>query len=240
MSKGKIIGLVIAVVVIIVAVAGFAIYRNQKVNNETTNNEISKNNQNSEQVTNTEEDNETLNNEGDENMDNENSNQENTTSNGKVLIAYFSWAKHTEKMANVIKEQTGADVAEIVRVKDYPTDYNECTEVALEEKNNKERPAIKDLGVNLDDYDTIFVGYPNWWGDMPMPVYTFLEKNNFNGKTVIPFMTSYSSGTSGTFNTIKSIANGANVLEGIHIYQSKIDQNNYENDIITWLNGLNY
>ena len=163
MSKGKIIGLVIAIVVIIVAVAGFAIYRNQKVNNETTNNEISKNNQNSEQVTNTEEDNETLNNEGDENMDNENSNQENTTSNGKVLIAYFSWAKHTEKMANVIKEQTGADVAEIVRVKDYPTDYNECTEVALEEKNNKERPEIKDLGVNLDDYDTIFVGYPNWW-----------------------------------------------------------------------------
>ena len=240
MSKGKIIGLVIAVVVIIVAVAGFAIYRNQKVNNETTNNEISKNNQNSEQVTNTEEDNETLNNEGDENMDNENSNQENTTSNGKVLIAYFSWAKHTEKMANVIKEQTGADVAEIVRVKDYPTDYNECTEVALEEKNNKERPEIKDLGVNLDDYDTIFVGYPNWWGDMPMPVYTFLEKNNFNGKTVIPFMTSYSSGTSGTFNTIKSIANGANVLEGIHIYQRDIDNNDYENDMISWLNGLNY
>ena len=240
MSKGKIIGLVIAIVVIIVAVAGFAIYRNQKVNNETTNNEISKNNQNSEQVTNTEEDNETLNNEGDENMDNENSNQENTTSNGKVLIAYFSWAKHTEKMANVIKEQTGADVAEIVRVKDYPTDYNECTEVALEEKNNKERPEIKDLGVNLDDYDTIFVGYPNWWGDMPMPVYTFLEKNNFNGKTVIPFMTSYSSGTSGTFNTIKSIANGANVLEGIHIYQRDIDNNDYENDMISWLNGLNY
>ena len=240
MSKGKIIGLVIAIVVIIVAVAGFAIYRNQKVNNETTNNEISKNNQNSEQVTNTEEDNETLNNEGDENMDNENSNQENTTSNGKVLIAYFSWAKHTEKMANVIKEQTGADVAEIVRVKDYPTDYNECTEVALEEKNNKERPEIKDLGVNLDDYDTIFVGYPNWWGDMPMPVYTFLEENNFSGKTVIPFMTSYSSGTSGTFNTIKSIANGANVLEGIHIYQRDIDNNDYENDMISWLNGLNY
>ena len=240
MSKGKIIGLVIAVIVIIAAVAGFAIYRNQKVNNETTNNEISKNNQNSEQVTNTEEDNETLNNEGDENMDSENSNQETTTSNGKVLIAYFSWAKHTEKMANVIKEQTGADVAEIVRVKDYPTDYNECTEVALEEKNNKERPEIKDLGVNLDDYDTIFVGYPNWWGDMPMPVYTFLEKNNFNGKTIIPFMTSYSSGTSGTFNTIKSIANGANVLEGIHIYQRDIDNNDYENDMISWLNGLNY
>ena len=240
MSKGGIIGLVIAVIVIIVAVTGFALYRNQKVNNETTNNEISKNNQNSEQVTNTEEDNETLNNEGDENMDNENSNQENTTSNGKVLIAYFSWAKHTEKMANVIKEQTGADVAEIVRVKDYPTDYNECTEVALEEKNNKERPEIKDLGVNLDDYDTIFVGYPNWWGDMPMPVYTFLEKNNFNGKTVIPFMTSYSSGTSGTFNTIKNIVNGANVLEGIHIYQRDIDNNDYENDMISWLNGLNY
>lgn len=240
MSKGKIIGLVIAVVVIIVAVAGFAIYRNQKVNNETSNSEISKNNQNSEQVTNTEEDNETLNNEGDENMDNENSNQETTTQKSKVLIAYFSWAKHTEKMANVIKEQTGADVAEIVRVKDYPTDYNECTEVALEEKNNKERPAIKDLGVNLDDYDTIFVGYPNWWGDMPMPVYTFLEKNNFNGKTVIPFMTSYSSGTSGTFNTIKNIVNGANVLEGIHIYQRDIDNNDYENDMISWLNGLNY
>ena len=240
MSKGKIIGLVIAVIVIIAAVAGFAIYRNQKVNNETSNSEILKNNQNSEQVTNTEEDNETLNNEGDENMDNENSNQENTTSNGKVLIAYFSWAKHTEKMANVIKEQIGADVVEIVRLKDYPTDYNECTEVALEEKNNKERPEIKDLGVNLDDYDTIFVGYPNWWGDMPMPVYTFLEKNNFNGKTVIPFMTSYSSGTSGTFNTIKSIANGANVLDGIHIYQRDIDNNDYENDMISWLNGLNY
>ena len=115
----------------------------------------------------------------------------------KVLVAYFSKngeqysvgtikKGNTEIIAEMIAAKTGGDTFEIKVVNDkYPKSYNDLINYAQTEKRNNERPEIAGK-VNVADYDVIFVGYPNWWGDLPMPVYTFLESYDFSGKTVIP------------------------------------------------------
>lgn len=98
----------------------------------------------------------------------------------------------------------------------YPNDYTECTEVAKQEIDSKARPTIKG-DVKVEDYDVIFIGYPNWWGDMPMPVYTFIEKHNWQGKTIIPFCTHEGSGLDSTVNKLKAACKGATMLEGLAV-----------------------
>ena len=103
---------------------------------------------------------------------------QNTTSNArsgakKILVAYFSWGGTTQRMAQEIVRQTGADIFRIEPVVPYPTEYTPCTEVALEEKNNDARPAIKNKVENWADYDTVFIGCPVWWWTTPMIICTF-------------------------------------------------------------------
>ena len=107
----------------------------------------------------------------------------------KILVAYFSWGGTTQRMAQEIVRQTGADIFRIEPVVPYPTDYTECTEVAQEEKNNNARPTIADEVENWADYDTVFIGCPVWWWTTPMIICTFAESYNFDGKTVVPFCT---------------------------------------------------
>ena len=145
----------------------------------------------------------------------------------KVLVAFFSRAGenyavgHIEKgnthiVAEMIAEETGGTLFHIKPVTPYPEDYTECTQVAREEKESKARPAI--LGdAAVEDYDVIFIGYPNWWGDMPMPVYTFIEKHDWKGKTVVPFCTHEGSGLSGTEQKLKEACQGATVLKGLAV-----------------------
>ena len=112
------------------------------------------------------------------------------TSNGKkVLIAYFSRSGNTKAIASHIKELTGGDLFEIQTAKPYPADYHACTEVAKKEKNDKALPELKEKMKNIEEYDIIFIGFPNWWGTMPMPILTFLESYKLEGKIVIPFCT---------------------------------------------------
>ena len=112
------------------------------------------------------------------------------TSNGKkVLVAYFSRSGNTKAIANYIKDLTGGDLFEIQTAKPYPADYHACTEVAKKEKNDNARPALKEKVKNMEEYDIIFIGFPNWWGTMPMPILTFLESYKLEGKIVIPFCT---------------------------------------------------
>ena len=112
---------------------------------------------------------------------------------------------NTEIIAEMIAAKTGGDTFEIKVVNDkYPKSYNDLINYAQAEKRNNERPEIAGK-VNVADYDVIFVGYPNWWGDLPMPVYTFLESYDFSGKTVIPFGTHEGSGLAGSESKIKSI-----------------------------------
>ncbi len=98
----------------------------------------------------------------------------------KVLIAYFSWSGTTQRMANQIQEITGGDLFRIEPENPYPEDYTPCTEVALEEKNNNARPAIKDKVENWADYDIVFIGCPVWWWTTPMIIHTFCESYDFN------------------------------------------------------------
>lgn len=111
--------------------------------------------------------------------------------NHKILVAYFSWGGNTQHLAQTIADATGADLFRIETVNPYPTDYNECTEVAREELDNGVRPELNDTVENLDDYDVVFVGCPVWWHTAPMAIWSFLEnsEHDFSDKIIVPFCT---------------------------------------------------
>lgn len=140
----------------------------------------------------------------------------------KVLVAYFSWSGNTEKIANTIHDEVGGDLFKIEPETAYPTDYDEVIDQAQEEQSTEARPKLKENAANFVDYDVVYLGYPNWWGDMPMLLYTFLESNDFSGKTIIPFCTHGGSGFSGTPNKIKEIT-GAAVQKGLDVRDSSVD-----------------
>ena len=135
----------------------------------------------------------------------------------KSLVVYFSWSGNTEHVAEAIAGQTGSDLFEIVPAAPYSDDYNTVLDVAQEEQQNDARPEIADSIENMSEYDVIFVGYPNWWGYMPMILYTFFDSYDLSGKTIAPFCTSGGSGLSGTVNEIKELEPGAAVTDGLHI-----------------------
>lgn len=133
-----------------------------------------------------------------------------------LLVAYFSLAGeqygvgvieegNTRIIARMIAEQTGADLFEIEAVIPYPVTYSGLLDVSRQEKAENLRPEISGTVENMADYDTIFIGYPNWWGDLPMIVYNFLESYDLSGKTIVPFCTHGGSGLSGTERTIENI-----------------------------------
>lgn len=125
--------------------------------------------------------------------------------NGKVL-------GNTQYMAQLIQEMTGGDIFRILPQKPYPTDHRTLVDLAREEQEQDARPAIVGKIEEPEAYDTIFIGYPNWWGDMPMILYTFLEQYDFSGKTLIPFCTHGGSGFSRTIRTMQDKQPGATVI----------------------------
>nr|WP_296264444.1 flavodoxin [uncultured Merdimonas sp.] len=135
---------------------------------------------------------------------------------GDALIAYFSWSGNTEAVAQEIQDQTGADLFEIVPAEPYTEDYDELLDIAQEEQSSDARPAIADT-VDLSGYDTVYLGFPNWWGDMPMIIYTFLDEYDLSGKTIAPFNTSGGSGFSGALDTIAEMEPDAAVTEGLSL-----------------------
>lgn len=170
----------------------------------------------------------------------------------KILVAFFSRAGenyavgniekgNTHILAEMIAAETGGDLFHIEPVTPYPDDYKECTEVSRRELNTKARPTIKG-DIKVEDYDIIFIGYPNWWGDMPMPVYTFIEKHSWQGKTVIPFCTHEGSGLSGTENELKAACQGATVLKGLAVRGATAQnaQAQAKESVKNWLNKLQY
>lgn len=164
----------------------------------------------------------------------------------KILVAFFSRAGenysvgnvkvgNTQIVAQLIADATKADTFQIRPAENYPTDYTECTEVAKEEHDTGARPAV--IGdIKAEDYDVIFLGYPNWWGDAPMAVYTFIDKHDWNGKTVIPFCTHEGSGLSNEAE-IKAACKGADVLKGFDIYGHTAQKNQAEtkSKVQAWL-----
>lgn len=182
--------------------------------------------------------------------------------NGKNLVVYFSMPEttdpnnmtteednsvvvidgevlgNTQYMAYVIQETVGADIFRIEPETPYPTDHEKLVDLAKEEQNDNARPKIKDTIASFDTYENIFVGYPNWWGDMPMILYSFFDEYDFSGKTIIPFNTHGGSGFSSTISTIKELEPNAEVLDGKSI--SRNDIQDAEQEIIDWVKSLGF
>jgi flavodoxin len=170
--------------------------------------------------------------------------------NPKCLIAYFSRpgnnyvngtivnlpVGNTEVIAKMIQEMTSGDLLHIEVVNAYPGDYTETTEVAKEELRTSARPKLTNHLENMASYDMIFLGYPNWWGTMPMPVYTFLEEHNFSGKTIVPFCTHEGSGLGRSVADIKKTCPTATVFAGLAIKGG--DVNNAQGAVSGWLREL--
>lgn len=186
---------------------------------------------------------------------------ENTGAN--MLVAYFSYAENadlpdgtdasasasiqvwngettgnTGVVAAMIAETTGADLFSIQTVEKYPDTYDATIDQGQQERNANARPALASHAEDLDRYDVVFLGFPNWWGDMPMAMYSFLDEVDLSGKTIVPFVTSGGSGFSRTISTIESMESGANVQEGLSISGSSATE--AQAQVNEWLTELGY
>ena len=170
--------------------------------------------------------------------------------NKKILIVYFSRTGenygvgniskgNTHIIADIIAGEIGGETFKIKPVNSYPHEYQACVDIARNEKDTNARPTLQD-DIRVEDFDIIFLGYPNWWGDMPMPVYTFLEKHDWSGKTVIPFCTHEGSGLSGTDNYIRNTCKGAEVKSGLGVRGTTAQSSRTEaqKTVHSWLNKL--
>lgn len=177
-----------------------------------------------------------------------------SNTNGKNLVVYFSMPDNvddstvvidgetlgnTQYMAYVIQETVGADIFRIEPETPYPTDHDELVDLASEEQSNNARPAIKDTIENFDTYENIFVGYPNWWGDMPMILYSFFDEYDFSGKTLIPFNVHNGSRFSRTIQTIQELEPQATVVEnGFTVSERTVAD--AAGDVAAWLDEIGY
>lgn len=175
------------------------------------------------------------------------------TANGKTLVAYFSRANYvpegtdgvsgatnkagnTQIVAYYISQKTNGDIFEIVPEKNYPVSHSECSAIAQEEVRNNERPALKTHIDDIDEYSTIFVGFPIWVYREPMAVLTFLEEYDFSGKTVIPFCTSMAVSIDQSMEDFRNTLPGVNVKQGIQIGYTLPE--GWRNDVDSWLTSI--
>lgn len=182
-------------------------------------------------------------------------------SGSNILIAYFTWAENTHvedpssvdvdattsasvllpgnaaKLAGWIQEEVGGDLFSIVVTEPYSSDYDECLDRAADEKAENARPELVNHVENMEDYDIVFLGFPNWWYTVPMAIHSFLEEYDFSGKTIVPFVTH---GTGGLASTIQDITadlpDSVTVLEPIGIYRPDVD--GAQPAIQEWISGL--
>ena len=170
----------------------------------------------------------------------------------KYLIAYFSRrgsnivdgriadlkVGNTEKLAGMIKKLTGADLFEIKAAKPYPADYRQTTEQATAERAANLRPSLASRLASDEEYDKLFLGYPNWCGTMPMPVFTFMEEHGWAGKIILPFCTNEGSGLGSSEDDLKKLCPYATVADGFEVLGHLVDQ--AEADVVKWLtaNGI--
>lgn len=167
--------------------------------------------------------------------DSASSQSEGTSEDGKILVAYFSHSGNTKGIAEDIQKKTGADIFEITTVNKYSSDYNTVLDEAKAEQNDNARPELSSKVENMEQYQTIIIGFPIWWGDMPMAVYSFLDEYDLSGKTVLPFCTHGGSGLCGTDKNIQQEEKDAKVADGLAISDSSL--NDAGEDVDKWLKG---
>lgn len=183
-----------------------------------------------------------------------------STGGSNILIVYFTAAENSgvdaeasasysdvdgeakgrmQALAEMIQAETGGDLFSIRTEETYPADGGELIDYAADEQDEDARPALTSHIENLDSYDTIFIGYPNWWADMPQPLYTFFEEYDFSGKTIIPFNSHNGSRFSNTIETIAELEPDAEVIEdGFTVNERNVPD--AAGDIADWLDGLGY
>ena len=139
---------------------------------------------------------------------------------------------NTERVAEYIQKAVGGDLFEIKPVREYSASYMTCIKEAQAEQRGNERPAVKAMPENLEGYDTIFIGYPNWWGTMPMFMFTVLDAFDWTGKTIVPFCTNEGSGLGSSERDIKASCPGATVKLGLSIHGGSSAQS--EKQVAAW------
>jgi len=157
----------------------------------------------------------------------------------KRLVLYFSVYGTAKAVAEEIAKQTGADIREIVPAFPYDSNranYNALAALAKKEHDENRRSAIKKK-INLEGYDTIFIGYPMWWYTFPMIIYTLFDEYDFSGKTIIPFNTHMGSGDGGTYQTIAQLEPNATLLKGLPVEMSAAERGSAK-AVEKWLNHL--
>lgn len=154
----------------------------------------------------------------------------------KVLVVYFSHSGNTRTIANYIKEMTGGDAVEIKPVNEYPKEYQAVVDQAEKEIFANYKPDIKTYIKNIDSYDVIFVGSPNWWNTIAPPVATFLSTHNLSGKTIIPFITHEGSRMGKSVSDIKKLCPNAKVLDGYACRGSNVGS--ARNEVAKWLKDI--
>lgn len=180
-------------------------------------------------------------------------------SKGKSLVVYFSVPEtdgvdassgasrvlsggeimgSTHYVASIIGEATGSDLFEIKTLHTYPGSHKALIEAAKKEIDNNARPKLATHIENLKDYEVVFIGFPNWWYDMPMPLYTFFDEYDFSGKTVIPFCTHGGSSFSDAIKTIRELEPKATVLDGYAIARSQVSES--KERVLEWLKKIGF
>ena len=168
----------------------------------------------------------------------------------KSLVSYFSrkgdnyvggniinlTVGNTEVVAKKIQKATESDLFEIKTIKEYPEDYTKTTEIAKEEVSQNIRPELTQTINDMEKYDIIYLGYPNWWGTMPMVVFSFLEAYDFSGKTIIPFCTHEGSSMGSSEKDINRICPDSKILKGLSVWGNKAEES-YE-EIQRWLKNI--
>lgn len=179
----------------------------------------------------------------------------------RILIAYFTWADNTvvedpsavdvdattsasvlapgnaAKIADWIQQEVGGDLFSIVVEDPYSSDYDECLDRAADEKADNARPALVNHVSNMEEYDIVFIGFPNWWYTLPMPVLSFVDEYDFSGKTIIPFCTHGTGGLSSTIRDLTAaLPDDVTILDAIGIYRPDVDSSRPA--VREWIEGL--
>ena len=152
--------------------------------------------------------------------------------NGKTLIAYYSYSGNTKSVAEKIQSITGADLFKIENVKEYPKNYTDVVNLAKQEKAENTLPELVNNG-DISEYDTIFLGTPVWWYTFATPIRTFLTNNDFSNKTIKPFCTHGGGGASSTYSDMQKLCPNATVKEGFTSYEHSAKLS----DIEIWVNN---
>lgn len=226
MNKNVLMGIIVVLVVAILGVGGYVLLSG---NSDEGNNNTDNNNNNN------------VNNGNDTSNDNQNDNNNGNTdvSGNNVLVVYYSAQGHTESVAEQIAENLNADLFEIVPVDKYTSDDLNWTDSDSRVSREHDDESLRDVELvsttveNWDSYDTVIIGYPIWWGIAAWPVDTFVEANNFSGKTVIPFCTSSSSGLGQSGELLADLAGTGNWQEGMRFRSNPSDD-----DIKSWTDNL--